>query len=62
MVNIETADRVTIYILPDSARCLYCNEKINNIDECPSEEFDLGMTCVPELCSYYTESEFEGEE
>lgn len=56
----------TYIIVPDCAYCLEAKKKLVCLDQCPTYEFDdLGDTCIPDLCNYYTEDwagEYRGEE
>lgn len=55
-MNIQTADGISIHVLPDCARCRNTWENPMFMGECPIFNFDdYGLCCVPELCDDYTE-------
>ena len=57
-MRITTPDDITIYCLPDCAKCKAAGKSPEELVECPNHTFDLfGDKCIPELCEEYTEDE-----
>lgn len=55
-MNIRTTDGIRIHCLPDNAKCARSGRSPEDMDKCPTYNFDdFGEYCVPELCEYYTE-------
>lgn len=52
-MDIETLDRIRIYILPDNAVCNISDNKVSptELSDCPCNR----DKCVPEICDYYEE-------
>lgn len=59
-MNINTPDGISVFCLPDNARCKISGESPCDMDCCPICNFDdYGDFCVPELCDEYTEVDDE---
>ena len=57
-MQLQTSDYITMYCLPDNARCKISGENPEVMCECPMKKYDpQGNICCPETCEHYTEEE-----
>lgn len=55
-MEYRTGDGVRFDVLPEGARCTYTRKHPDNMDSCPTCNFDdFGNVCVPDVCGYYHE-------
>ena len=52
---VVACDGVRAYIVPDCAECIYAEDNINSMNECPLWKCGSSDECDPD-CEYYTEN------